>query len=266
MRELRAATHGAGSRRPSNAPWALFDEKFRQGDYRWLLANARSAPKNGSLSFAIMALGPCDRLSQRGSEEEQARKLETAELDATLRAIRRAALKSMYSRCEGLPEREELHRLLTGLREAIPTAGDALYDAQRDVSLRLSDSAIPKAERQAKLVQYLALDDASIMGVRSALSARGATVGGQTISSALDAAAAQTAWSLIMCSRYADCAGPGSRESDEECLLYGRCEYLNRWQGVERALPPFLFSRVSEFYAGIDKNLEARNYSAFGLP
>src|SRR5262245_46364246 len=85
------------SPRVSQAPWASLEDRYRAGDYIWLLSNARSSPETGSYSYGIRVVSDCAQLLAAGGEGEQLAKLNTTlPANDPTRNARIAALKALF--------------------------------------------------------------------------------------------------------------------------------------------------------------------------
>src|SRR5438874_2379475 len=94
IKRIEDGTNNAAPKHPNAAPWQAFGQKYREGDYAWIVANAKSVPQAGSYSFAIKVLWECIALMSRGSLEDQLAKLNTSPLQK--RELQANALKALF--------------------------------------------------------------------------------------------------------------------------------------------------------------------------
>jgi hypothetical protein len=252
------------ARRVSKAPWSSLEDRLSDGELSWLLANARNAPQNGSYTFALAALRPCERLQSQGPIESQREKLKSIP-EPGLRAAKMGALEFFEKRCAELAGVQLRDELIT-LRNELPASGDAVYKMQQKALTELGNERLELQRRDELLRSLLALDDPAAVAVLTGAIARpGAKFEGKEIGSGMDAAAYQAAWALVACADYGDCGGPDSVEAHEACLYANNCDYMDRWRRVESALPAPMYDRVRDYYDRIRGNLARGNYGAFGL-
>jgi len=250
----------------SKASWTEFEERFRAGDYKWIVTNAKSAPQAGSYSFAIQALAACADLLSKGTEQRQASALERAAAGSPAKDARIRALHALFLSCDGLGDLQSLVAQRSALSKEIKLAGDAREAMLTEVNEVLADRRIPREQRQERVIQLLNLDDPeAARALIGPLTSRGATMRGAQIP-AEDLGLYRTAWSMAICSSYGACGGNNSREGHLECAMNGDCQYLTTLQKVEQMTPPFMYPRVYDFYLQIQNSLSQRNFGAFGVP
>lgn len=260
-----APSSGSGARAPviaSKAPWATGFRALDARDYGMLIANARTAPLQGSYALAAKALSMC--ASILGGYDKLVREIGKAS-NPKEQAARRIALMELRRPCEGLGDEASMSRERDTLYVEGGKAGDVLLALARSQA-QLTDVKLPRDERQRTLVDLLALRDAHAFGsVRSALTAKGATFDGSPIPDK-DRGAFLTALQLVECSQYGACAGPNSTVALRDCAMHGECDYLDTMNAAQRFVPPYLYERAGPYYLRVRDRLANGQFSAFGVP
>ncbi len=249
----------------STAPWVLYEDKYRSGDYAWIVTNARSSPAAGSYSFALRVMWECIDLLRMGDHATQVAGLKKASRQDQDFKVRVAALDSMFARCANLGSLEHLQAERARISEETIPAGDA-YERMRLNADRLVDPKLPKEQRQRELADLLAMKDPNVaLALRRVMTTEGAIFEGQKLGR-VDRNLYGLAWEMALCTHFDACARPDAFRDKQRCVLHGECDSMTTAQRVQQMTPPLLFGRVREFYDRISTSLAAENYAAFGVP
>lgn len=251
----------------SRAPWAGLEERVRQGDYLWIVRNARAFPEAGSYAYAIRVLGACAELLIHGKEQDQLQRLDRAlPADDPLRKVRQDAIRAVFKPCDGLGSFEQMNTARRSLDAEIRKANDAYEQMSDDATNRLANLDVPKDERQQRLGELLAQEDASTASaLKAVLAADGSSFEGDRLS-ALERIPYRMAWEMVICDLYGACGGRTSWRAHFECALHGQCDYWDTFQRVTLIVPIYMGAPTASYYRRIKDNLLRRNYEAFGLP
>jgi hypothetical protein len=245
----------------SRAPWAATRQRYLQGDYAWIVANARSDPKSGSYALAMRAISQCTQARFRGTLDEQRKRLlaeggPNAELKVQ-------ALEKLNAPCAVFTDIEALQAEYRKLGAERATFGDAINVTIAD-GATLRDGKLEVDLRNSRARQLLELDDAVAANeVQAALTLPGGTLDGIRVPDQ-DLRAYRGAWQLTMCSYYGDCQGPDNTQSQWNCLLSSRCDYQPTWWFVAQ-LSDQESTKVADYYRKIEDRLQRREFGAFGV-
>lgn len=257
---------GGSEHLPSKAPWSAFHERYKKGDFVWLVSNARAAPQAGSYSYAIKALNECATIASMGTQSAQRQRIESSVSEGSLRVAKLKALDELYAPCRAFTDAEALKQQRAKLSQELPQAGDAQAMMLTEAHTRLRDTNIPKDERQRRLGELLGMDDPEVASaLKAVLTADGATFEGVRLSPS-DRGPFSVAWEMAMCSTFGECVGRDSRRSHSDCLLHSECQYLDTFDRVTQYTPPAFAQQIHQYYSRIQSNLASRSYSAFGVP
>ena len=257
-----AKNEAAVGKLQSLAPWADFQRRFRQGDYGWIIQNARSAPGQGSLSYAVQALSYCSEIAFFGPEEALVAKAIAANQGDA--GIRVATIRKLFKACEGLGSFDQVRSRREQIAAELASAQDARENTLR-LAARATDPAVTADERATIVAQLLALQDGdAASALKGAVTAEGVAFKGQVLT-ASDRYALATAWDMAVCTLYGSCLGVDSPRSQLDCAIHGRCDFQNTASTVQQYAFFSSAERMAGFHTAIIDALKNGRYNEFGI-